>query len=157
MGSPRVARFLVAAVATSLPACGLFPSPGYSASNPGQVVCGCHDGDACYEAAAQLASTNGETDADGEELMYLAQCACFQGSVGGCNTLGHFAKDYVAACAQDQDVAKSCALAGLVHYHGVQVPRGNGRSFDRDPTAAKAELEKACRAGSRVACSYASR
>ncbi len=150
-----VARFLV--VAASLPACALFQPPGYSASSPGQVSCGCGDGDACYSAAAELAKTSGEKDSTAEQLMYFAQCACFQGSVGGCNTLSHFAKDYVAACAQDRDVANACAIAGLVHYHGVQVPRLNGRSFDRDPAAAKAELEKACRAGSQVGCSYASK
>jgi hypothetical protein len=155
MAIPRAAA-LSLVLAAALPACGLFQTPGYSAASPGEVVCGCHDGESCYTAAADLASA-GEKDTNGEQIMYFAQCACFQGSVAGCNTLSHFAKDYVAACAQDHDVRTSCAIAGFVHYHGVQVPRLNGRSFDRDAAAAKAELEKACRAGSQVACAYASK
>jgi TPR repeat protein len=135
----------------------MFQAPGYSTSDPGQVTCGCEGGADCYRAASDLASTSGEKDSTGEQLLYLAQCACFQGSVAGCNTLSHFAKDYIAACAQDHDAAMSCAVAGFVHYHGVQVPRLNGRSFDRDPAAARTEFEKACRAGSSIACSYASK
>jgi hypothetical protein len=155
--NPARAVRLLLVVALS-PACGAgFQEAGYSTSKPGQVACGCHDGEACYQAASDLGSNSGEKDSTGEQLMYFAQCACFQGSVAGCNTLSHFAKDYVAACAEDRDAATSCAIAGFVHYHGVQVPRLNGRSFDRDPAVARTEFEKACRAGSSIACSYASK
>jgi len=156
VSAARAARLLF--VAALSPACAaVVQEPRYSASNPGQVSCGCEDGVACYQAASDLASTRGEKDSTGEQLVYLAQCACFQGSAAGCNTLSHFAKDYVAACAQDRDAATSCAIAGFVHYHGAQVPRLNRRSFDRDPAAARTEFEKACRAGSSIACSYASK
>jgi hypothetical protein len=152
----RAARLLLVAVLSS--ACGaLFPAPGYSTSNPGQVSCRCDDGATCYQAAFDLASTSGEKDSTGERLMYLAQCACFQGSIAGCNALSHFAKDYVAACAADHDTATSCAIAGFVHYHGAQVPRLNSRSFERDPAAARTEFAKGCHAGSSIACTYASK
>lgn len=30
------------------------PSPGYSASDPGEITCGCHDGQSCYDAAVEV-------------------------------------------------------------------------------------------------------
>jgi hypothetical protein len=155
MTTTGAARFLL--LAALLPACGMFQTPGYDAASPGEVTCGCHDGETCYEGASSLAKEKGENDATAEQLMYFAQCACFQGSMAGCNTLGHFAKDWTRACTEDRDVKTSCAIAGLVYYHGLQIPRRNGRSFDRDPAAAKAAFEKGCKAGSPVACSYASK
>lgn len=128
--------------------------PGYNPSHPAEVVCGCHDGQSCYEGAAALAKERGETAETGEELMYYAQCACFQGSLAGCNTLGHFSRDYVKACEAGKDVATSCTIAGLVHRHGVRLPRMSGRSFDRDPAAARAAFERACQAGAAVACRH---
>ncbi|HTR50012.1 MAG TPA: hypothetical protein VMJ10_04835 [Kofleriaceae bacterium] len=128
-------------------------SPGYDPANPGRVSCGCNSDD-CYEAAARL-DAKGETAENGEQLLYYAQCACFDGSTGGCNTVSHFAKDHVAACKADKNVRDSCAIAGFVYRHGVQVPKFNGRSFDRDPVASSAAFGKACSAGAQIACSYA--
>ncbi|MFT3764967.1 MAG: hypothetical protein QM820_05530 [Minicystis sp.] len=135
-------------------ACGLFKTPGYNPSNPTEITCGCHDGVTCYEGASGLAAKSGENAATAEELMYFAQCACFQGSMAGCNTLGHFAKDWVAACDRDEKNADACTIAGLVHHHGVRVPQINGRSFPRDEAAAQAAFERGCRAGSQVACAH---
>ena len=132
-------------------------TPGYSASSPTEITCGCHDGQSCYDAAAEIDKTRGENASTGEELLYYSQCACFQGSMAGCNTLGHFAKDWVKACERGDDIANSCAIAGFVHHHGVRVPRLNGRSYDRDAAAAKAEFDRACAAGSKVACEAAPR
>jgi hypothetical protein len=129
-------------------------APGYSKSNPTHITCGCEPGDACFEAAGQLASSRGETAETAEELLYLTQCACFQGTMGGCNTISHYAKDYVAACAADRDPRTSCTIAGFVHHHGVRVPPLNGRSFDPDQASAAAAFDKACRAGSTVACQH---
>jgi hypothetical protein len=72
---------------------------GYDPSSPTHYTCGCDGADACYEAAASL-DGKGEKAETGEELLYLSQCACSQGSVGGCNTISHFAKDYVHACVR---------------------------------------------------------
>jgi hypothetical protein len=113
---------LLAAGATLLAACASDP-PGYSATQPTKIVCGCHDGATCYDATAALASRRGENADTAEELLYLAQCACFQESMAGCNTLGHFAKDHIAACERDEEVATSCTVAGFVHLHGMSVPR----------------------------------
>jgi hypothetical protein len=128
--------------------------PGYGKSEPGTITCGCHDGTTCFEETGRIAEARGETAESAEDLLYYSQCACFQGSVGGCNTLGHFAKDSVRWCEAGNDVAKNCTIAGLVYYHGVQVPRLNGRSFDRDPARASAAFDRACRAGSQVACAH---
>lgn len=127
-------------------------TPGYDAADPTKITCECHDGESCYEAAAEAGSRRGETDESGEELLYLAQCACFQGSMAGCNTLSHFAKDWVATCERGEDIATSCAIAGFVHSHGVAVPAMNGRSFERDPAAAASAFGRACTAGSKLAC-----
>jgi TPR repeat protein len=116
------------------------------------VTCGCHDGPSCYDEAAQLASRRGEQAATAEELMYLTQCACFQGSSAGCNALGHFAKDAVKACEQGSKIDDSCTIAGLVYLHGVQVSPRHGRSYDRDPAIARRAFERACRAGAATAC-----
>jgi organic hydroperoxide reductase OsmC/OhrA len=139
------------ALALVLAACN---SPGYDPENPGRVSCGCNSGDECYEAAASL-DAKGETAETGEQLLYYAQCACFEGAVGGCNTVSHFAKDHVAACKANRNVRDSCAIAGFVYRHGVQVPSLNGRSFDRDPAASAAAFRNACSAGAQIACSYA--
>ncbi|CAN5640544.1 hypothetical protein BH09MYX1_BH09MYX1_30090 [soil metagenome] len=127
-------------------------TPGYDAKDPTVIVCGCHDGQTCYDAAAEADSRLGETDESAEQLLYLSQCACFQDSIAGCNTLAHFAKDWVAECDAGKDVARSCAIAGFVHHHAVSVPPRSGRSFHRDPAAAKAAFARACSAGSRIAC-----
>jgi TPR repeat protein len=155
MSSARTALF--ASLGLLAGACGLFRTPGYSPSDPTEITCGCHDGVTCYEGAAALASSRGENAGTAEELMYFAQCACFQGSTAGCNTLAHFAKDWVAACARDEKVADACTIAGMVHLHGVRVPSSNGRSFPRDDAAARAAFERACKAGSQVACAKTTR
>src|SRR4030095_14411507 len=111
---------------------------------PSRVVCGCHDGDTCFQAATELASEKGENAETGEELLYLTQCACFQGSFAGCNILGHFARDWVRACEAGGHVANSCAIAGRVHQHGVALPRMAGASFPPDQEAAGRAFEKAC-------------
>jgi hypothetical protein len=64
-------------------------APGYSASSPTEITCGCHDGATCYDETAALATKRGENADSAEELLYLSQCACFQGSMAGCNTHGH--------------------------------------------------------------------
>jgi hypothetical protein len=130
-------------------------APGYNPARPTEIVCGCHDGASCYDAVAAVAKARGENAESGEELLYLAQCACFQESFAGCNTLAHFAKDWVAACEAGKEVANACTIAGLVHEHGVRVPRLSGRSFDRDPAAARAAFERACQAGAAIACRHA--
>lgn len=142
------------ALAALAGACGLFQTPGYSPSNPAEITCGCHEGTECYQGAAELAKTRGENAATAEELMYFTQCACFQGSMAGCNTLSHFAKDWVAACDRGENVADACTIAGMVFHHGTRVPSLNGRSFPRDAAAAKAAFERACQAGSQVACAH---
>jgi hypothetical protein len=138
------------ALALALAGCN---SPGYDPANPGRVSCGCDSGDDCYEAAARL-DAKGETAESGEQLLYFAQCACFHGSPGGCNTVSHFAKDHIDACKAGKNVRDSCAIAGFVYRHGVLVPNFNGRSFDRDPVASAAAFAKACNAGAQIACSY---
>ncbi|HEY1958282.1 MAG TPA: hypothetical protein VGH28_21845 [Polyangiaceae bacterium] len=124
---------------------------GYDVSDPTKLTCPCDDPDTCYESAAQL-DQRGENAETGEKLLELSQCACLEGSYAGCNTLAHFAKDWVAACDADREPAKSCAIAGFIHEHAVRLPGSSGRSFHRDPAAAKAAFEKACRAGSATAC-----
>jgi hypothetical protein len=126
--------------------------PGYDPAHPTEIVCGCHDGTSCYDATAALASQKGETADSGEELLYLSQCACFQESRAGCNTLAHFARDWVAACDRGEEVATSCAIAGFVYRHGVRVPQWSGRSFDADPIAAGRAFDRACKAGAAAAC-----
>ena len=136
--------FCVLGVMTSCSA-----APGY---HGGKLVCGCHEPDTCYRSAADVASRQGANAETAETLMYFAQCACFQGSRAGCNTLAHFAKDWTRACEEGRDVSTSCAIAGFVYVHGVQIPRLAGSSFDADPAAAASAFQRACRAGSRVAC-----
>jgi hypothetical protein len=128
---------------------------GYDPQAPTKVTCGCGDGDACYQGGAQLASASGETAETGEQLLYFSQCACFEGSMAGCNTISHFAKDYVRACETGVDVKNSCTIAGFVYRHGVQVPNLNGRSFDADSKAASSAFAKACQAGATNACALA--
>jgi TPR repeat protein len=142
---------LLAGGATLLAACASDP-PGFSATQPQKIVCGCHDGATCYDATSALASRRGENADTAEELLYLAQCACFQESMAGCNTLGHFAKDHIAACERDEEVATSCTVAGFVHLHGMSVPRMSGRSHDHDYAAAHAAFGRACKAGAAAAC-----
>ena len=127
-------------------------TPGYDPQDPTKIVCGCHDGQSCYDAAAEMDTRLGETGESAEELLYLSQCACFQDSMAGCNTLAHYAKDWVGACERGEEVAKSCAIAGFVHTHAVAVPQMSGRSFKRDPAAAHAAFARACAAGSQLAC-----
>jgi hypothetical protein len=145
-----VRSWVAAAIALALGAC---RSPGYDPANPGRVSCGCGGPDECYEAAARL-DAKGETAESAEQLLYYAQCACFGGSIGGCNTISHFARDQVAACKAGQNFPDSCAIAGFVYRHGVQVPSSNGRSYDRDPVASVAAFATACSAGAQIACSY---
>lgn len=137
-------------------AAGCFLAPyGYSPTNPTEVNCGCEDGQSCFQSAGELARSQGETAETGETIMYFTKCACFQGSVGGCNMLSHFAKDFVAWCEAGDNVRDSCAIAGYVHEHGTKVPMINGRSFDRDPAAAAKAFRKACDAGARMVCDRA--
>lgn len=131
--------------------------PGYSKSQPSHLTCGCDGAQACYDGAAHLAESRGETADTGEELLYLAQCACFEGSMAGCNTIAHFAKDYVAACEAGKNAKDSCTIAGMVHLHGVRVPDRNGRSFEPDPAAASAAFAKGCEAGAKPACDHAAK
>lgn len=124
---------------------------GYDPKDPTRLVCPCDDADACYGAAAAL-DQRGETAETGEELLELAQCACLEGSFAGCNTLAHFAKDWVAACDRGEKTADSCTIAGFVHLHAALVPPASGRTFHHDAAAARAAFDKACAAGSAVAC-----
>ncbi len=151
-GPVLVAMTVAAAVGSLLLASCAGKAPGYSASSPTEITCGCHDGATCYDETAALATKRGENADSAEELLYLSQCACFQGSMAGCNTLGHFAKDWTRACEHGDDVATSCTVTGFVYLHGVAVPRLNGRSFLHDPAASRAAFEKACAAGAAVAC-----
>lgn len=127
-------------------------TPGYSLSHPTEIVCGCHEPDECYDHASKLSKDRGETAATGEQLLYFSQCACFEGSFAGCNTLGHFAKDFVRACEGGDDVKNSCTIAGFVYLHGVRVPPRSGRSYDADPAKASALFKRACEAGAAEAC-----
>jgi len=124
---------------------------GYDPNDPTHLTCPCDDPQTCYEQAAEL-DKQGETAETGEKLLELSQCACLEGSMAGCNTLGHFAKDWVAACDRDAETRNSCAIAGYIHEHAVRVPQGSGKTFHRDPAAAKAAFDKACRAGATVVC-----
>ena len=123
---------------------------GYDAADPTRLVCPCDDGDTCYESAAKLAEQQGETAETGEPLLEYAQCACLEGSYAGCNTLGHFAKDWVDLCNASQDVAKACTMTGFIYEHAVRLPAG--KSVHRDAALSKAAFAKACQAGSTVAC-----
>jgi hypothetical protein len=143
-------RALAAALVVA--ACG--PKPGYVATEPDQLVCGCQSGYECYDEVSKLAAREGETAESSERLLYLSQCACFQGSTAGCNTISHFARDHVAACERGENVAMACTVSGFVHYHGVTVPRLHGPSFERSLAIAKIAFGKACRAGSTVACRW---
>ncbi len=140
-----------------LAACGVGFTPGWSPSDPTVLTCGCDEAVACYDAVAALDSREGETAENADELIYLAQCACFLGSMAGCNTLGHYAKDWVHACERGEDVARSCGIAGAIYHHGVRVPHPHGRSVPHDPAAAKAAFDRACQAGSKTACAAASK
>ena len=51
-------------------------TPGYDPQDPTKIVCGCHDGQSCYDAAAETDTRLGETGESAEELLYLSQCAC---------------------------------------------------------------------------------
>jgi TPR repeat protein len=147
-----VALAIAAALVSGLVACA-GKAPGYSASSPTEITCGCHDGATfCYDETAALAAKRGENADSAEELLYLSQRACFQESMAGCNTLGHFAKDWIKSCEHGDDVATSCTVAGFIYLHGVAVPRLNGRSYLHDPAASRAAFEKACAAGATVAC-----
>lgn len=126
--------------------------PGYQPSNPTELVCGCHEPDTCYEEAAKLSKEKGETAETGEQLLYFAQCACFEGSFAGCNTLGHFAKDFVQACDAGQNVKDACTIAGFVYLHAVSIPSRSGRSFHTDPEKSQASFKRACEAGAKQAC-----
>lgn len=143
---------IFALVATTFGGGCLFSTGGYDADDPTKVTCACGDGVSCYEGAADLASKKGENAETGEHLLYLAQCACFQGTPAGCNTVSHFAKDFVAACDAGENVRDACAIAGYVHEHGVRVPPMNGRSFPRNPEAAASAFRRACDAGASVVC-----
>jgi hypothetical protein len=124
---------------------------GYDPNDPTHLTCPCDDPDTCYEQAATL-DKQGETAETGEKLLELSQCACLEGSFAGCNTLGHFAKDWVRACDDDRETRNSCAIAGYIYEHAVRVPDRSGKTFHRDPAAAKAAFDKACRAGATVVC-----
>jgi TPR repeat protein len=133
-----------------LSAC-FFDQGGWTKSNPGKVTCACDYADACYDGASRTAA-RGETDQNAEQILYYAQCACFLGSMAGCNTLGHYTKDNIRWCEAGEDVANSCAATGYFFHHGVQLPQGAGPSHDRDEAQARAAFDKACKAGSKVAC-----
>lgn len=151
----RVVKVSFATSVLALAAGCLVEPGGYAADDPTRITCACGDGIGCYEAAAHLAERSGETAETGEELLYFAQCACFQGAMAGCNTVGHFAKDWVRSCDAGEDVRDACAIAGYVHEHGVRVPGGNGRSFPRNATAASAAFKRACDAGAKTVCERA--
>ena len=104
--------FTISCVATAIAFACAPQLTGYDASDPTKLTCPCDDPQTCYESAARL-DEQGETAETGEQLLELAQCACFEGSVAGCNTLAHFAKDWVAAC--DGTRHRSCTIAGFVH------------------------------------------
>ncbi len=155
------------AACLSIGCAGAAPAGGAPASD-----CTCGSGDECYEAASTLAGTEGETRATGERLIALAQCACDLGTVGGCNTLFHFSDDYVRDCStltsqsdeavrttlaglspeQLERVGDTCAIAGLVHERGTRIPPLNGRSYPRDPAAARRSFAIACSVGVTAAC-----
>lgn len=148
----RLALCVLCALAT---ACG--HPPGYDPAVPDTVYCGCGDGDDCYNGATQLDAARGEHAETGEQLLYYAQCACYGGTVAGCNTVFHFAKDYIQACDAGLAVRDSCAIAGFVYRHGIRVPSFNGRSYAPNPASAAAAFAKACSAGAQIACPYAAK
>jgi TPR repeat protein len=149
-------RVITSAVAAVIAFACAPQATGYDASDPTKLTCPCDDPQTCYESAARL-DEQGETAETGEQLLELAQCACLEGSFAGCNTLAHFAKDWVAACERGDDVARSCTIAGFVHEHAARVPEGSGKTFHRDPVAARTAFDKACQAGSAVACRHGAR
>src|SRR5258708_19937432 len=102
-------------------ACASHP-PGYGADTPGVVTCGCHDGDLCFQQAADYAAAHGENDASGEQLLYLTQCACFQESYAGCNILGHFAKAHARACQPGRGPNTSCTTPPPPLSHPPPLP-----------------------------------
>lgn len=126
--------------------------PGYSRSDPQEITCGCGTGDECFEEAGRLSHERGENEETGERLLYLAQCACFEGTVGGCNSLGHFTKDWTRTCEGGVEVARACTITGFIYLHGTSIPPFNGPSFHHDPAASHAAFEKACKSGSKIAC-----
>lgn len=149
--SPRAALgCLVFAFAVA--ACASKQAGGYDAADPTKLSCACGDANECYEAASALAEDKGENAGTGERLLVFAQCACFEGDPGGCNTISHFAKDAIAACDAGDDLKNSCTIAGYVFLHGVRVPPVNGRSFDADAAQARAHFERACQIGEKLAC-----
>jgi hypothetical protein len=129
---------------------------GYQPSDPGNLVCPCDDADTCYQEAARLDQEKGEKAETAEQLMVYSQCACFEGFIYACDTIGYFARDWVNACKNGVEIARSCAIAGFVFWHGVQNRGAHGRSFDRDVDAARSAFTKACQAGSKVACDHPS-
>ncbi len=140
------AIFAVGACA-SRPSGGTFPCDG--AGDPA---------DACYEATAHFDEANGETAESGESLLAQAQHACDIGSRAACNTIGHFARDAIAACNAGAKIRDECAIAGYVYARGVQLPPGGGAmspgaSVAIDATAAHAAFARACAAGATLVCS----
>jgi hypothetical protein len=136
------------AIAAVLVACG---ATGYDPHDPTHLTCPCDDPQTCYDEAAEL-DKRGETAETGEQLLVLSQCACLEGSLAGCNTLAHYAKDWVEACEHDEEPKRSCAIAGFVYEHAARVPERSGHTFHRDAAAAKAAFDKACRAGATNVC-----
>ncbi len=144
-------RYLAAAV-VALGACASRP-------NGGTFPCDRADdpADACYEATAHFDEANGETAESGESLLAQAQHACDLGSNAACNTIGHFAHDAIGACDAGAKVRDTCAIAGYVHAHGVNLPHGGGAmspgaSIAIDAAAAHAAFAKACAAGATIVC-----
>lgn len=107
---------------------------------------------ACYEAAASLASSKGETAETAEELVVFAQRACSRHVMAGCNTLAHYAKDAIHDCDRHDQERDTCAAAGVVWSRGVSVPPLNGASFEPDAAKAHTAFAVSCAAGAQVSC-----
>ena len=124
------------------------------AAGPGtfRKYCDMGGADACYAAASEIDSSQGENENTAEVLLDLVAKACERGSFAGCNTIGHYAKDAVAACEKGDEIKITCTIAGFVHRRGIKIPPMAGKSYDVDAKASDAAFKKACDAGSQPAC-----
>lgn len=114
--------------------------------------CNLWGANACYNTAAHLVRRRGESAKSAKDLVRLARQACNRGDAGGCNVLGHVARDYIGLCDKNEKVRDACAFAGYIHAVGIWLPKLSGTSIDADIPKAIEYLTRACEAGAEGAC-----
>jgi len=155
--------------------------PGWEAANLeidayleiNRRYCGYGGGESCFNLAYNVARLQGETDSTAEEIVVSMQSACNQGSMGGCNILGHMATDFVGRCTELQDSTEApteaeatvviseesevvtrvvCAFKGFMYLYGTRYPPQSGSAIAPDREEALKALQMSCDAGSETVC-----